>query len=126
MYTIRPEDLMQIGFSSGTTGTPKAVSRTHANNIASLSLSAPGFELVTEQDVVGVNSAYCHMSGIAMLINAFGNGATATILHCNEADSLIKALQRFPNINAVFSIIDYNFTVLFWSQLYTIMNSTKL
>ncbi|RWS18347.1 hypothetical protein B4U80_15037 [Leptotrombidium deliense] len=97
---------MQIVFSSGTTGTPKAVSRTHANNIASLSLSAPGFELVTEQDVVGVNSAYCHLSGIAMLINAFGNGATATILHCNEADSLIKALQSFPVSTVVTKIID--------------------
>lgn len=88
-------DLVVIGFSSGTTGKPKPVPRTHNNILSMRDLNNPGFEFIDHHDIVSCHPPLCHTGGLSLLVIPLYEGATVVILDGFEIENFISYVHIY-------------------------------
>jgi o-succinylbenzoate---CoA ligase len=92
---IRPDDILTILFTSGTTGTPKAVPLTARNHLASARASAR--RLGCEPDDHWLCCLpLCHIGGLAILLRSAIYGTSFELTRTFEAAPILELLRRRP------------------------------
>lgn len=107
--TIDPSDRIAILFSSGTTGKPKAVLKTHSSVVSMLSLRSPGFDFVPlaeDHHVISCHPHFGHVGGIAILLLSLMTGAVACIIDTFSVPKFLQAVNDH-SITTVFSVPSY-------------------
>lgn len=87
-----PDDCM-IGYTSGTTGTPKGAVTTHANLLLVALLNNLDFGL-TGDDRLLVTTPFAHRTALARLWNALTLGATLVIMPRFDAAETLATIER--------------------------------
>lgn len=86
-----------IGYTSGTTGSPKAYSRTHQSWIRSFEASAEAFRL-SEREHVCAPGPFIHSLTLFALMHALYNGSTFHMLERFDAAKLLDLCTDFPGM----------------------------
>jgi acyl-CoA synthetase (AMP-forming)/AMP-acid ligase II len=90
----RPDDLLVLPYSSGTTGLPKGVMLTHRNVVANLCQIAEVQTLTEGDTVIGV-LPFFHIYGMTVIMNqALRVGATVVTLPRFELDTFLTLVER--------------------------------
>ncbi|MBW3590281.1 MAG: AMP-binding protein [Actinobacteria bacterium] len=84
-----------VGFTSGTSGTPKAFSRSHASWLASFHVAQQQFDLC-KSDRVLVPGALHHSLFLFAALQSLWMGATACVLRRFNPSGLVRAVERSP------------------------------
>lgn len=90
---ISPDDLVEVMFTSGTTGTPKGVMLTHRNlmaNLQSICKVVPGEPNDRLVSILPLSHMYEQMAGLLMPLNA---GANVTYEPSRQPATLFKTLK---------------------------------
>jgi acyl-CoA synthetase (AMP-forming)/AMP-acid ligase II len=93
---IKPNDVVAIPYSSGTSGLPKGVMLTHANLVAQLQqLQAVHLTLTNEDTLIGV-LPFFHIYGMVVILNvAVCCGATTVTLPKFDPPLFLKVLKEY-------------------------------
>lgn len=86
-------DTAIIGYTSGTTGSPKGAMLTHANLMTSVLCTATYWRLSLD-DVYLVSVPIAHRTGLARLIGCFGLGVTLVVMPRFEATHAIELIRQ--------------------------------
>ena len=89
----RDFDDCMIGYTSGTSGTPKGAITTHANLVLTALLNNSDYNL-TEHDRVLVTTPFAHRTAIARLYNTLTLGATLVIMEKFDAAETLATIVR--------------------------------
>jgi long-chain acyl-CoA synthetase len=92
---VSPDDTFYIGFTSGTTGEPKAFIRSHRSWLASLHAAAIEFPVGADEHVL-VPGRLVHSLFLYALMETLCSGATAYLLPDFEAEDGLSVLRRYP------------------------------
>jgi long-chain acyl-CoA synthetase len=88
-------DTALLLYSSGTTGTPKAVELTHGNLAAASAMTAAALRAVLQDAVVLVAAPLCHGYGLGVGLDApLRTGATIALLERFDADAALDLVER--------------------------------
>lgn len=110
---VRPDDIMDVLFTSGTTGVPKGVLTAHRQTLAVSRAWALGAELVADDRYAIVNPFFHGFGYKAGMISALMAGATIYPLAVFDADVLLELIQRarisvLPGVPTIFtSLLDH-------------------
>ncbi|RWS15456.1 hypothetical protein B4U79_02702 [Dinothrombium tinctorium] len=96
------DDLIKINFSSGTTGRPKATSLRNRNLLAVLAIASEGFEIVTPNDTVAINSHFGHAGGTLMLAAALLQGSKIIVFANFDPSAYISWVEKYDITCAMF------------------------
>lgn len=77
---VIPKDIAVIGFSSGTTGKPKAVLRDHRGCVAFKAIAEWPSDMSTENSTMLVSAPFYHMSDVNLMLNSLFAGSKI-VLH---------------------------------------------
>lgn len=111
--SVRPDDVMDVLFTSGTTGLPKGVLTAHRQTLAVARAWALGADL-SEDDRYAVVNPFFHGFGYkAGMIASLMSGSTIHPLTVFDADALLELIQSaritvLPGVPTIFtSLIDH-------------------
>src|SRR4029079_14722083 len=89
-----PEAVVALPYSSGTTGLPKCVMRTHATLVANLAQSAAALPLEGHDVVIAV-LPFFHIYGLQVILNGgLRAGATLVVLPRFDLETFLRAIQQ--------------------------------
>jgi len=94
-YPSLPTNAFYIGFTSGTTGHPKAILRTHPSWLHSFAASQLEFN-ITPADTILVPGSLVHSLSLYTAIEALALGATLHILPSFSPKAVLQALNTVP------------------------------
>lgn len=100
------EDIFTINFSSGTTGKPKAVAKTHSALLSVSYLRTRGLDFVPIGEsghVVSCHPHFAHVGGMCMLILALTSDAVACIMDSFTVPKFLAAVNEH-RITSVFAV----------------------
>jgi acyl-CoA synthetase (AMP-forming)/AMP-acid ligase II len=90
----RPDDLVALPYSSGTTGLPKGVMLTHRNVVANLCQIREVQTLAEDDTVIGV-LPFFHIYGMTVIMNqALRTGATIVTMPRFELGAFLELIER--------------------------------
>jgi len=90
----RPDDLVALPYSSGTTGLPKGVMLTHRNVVANLGQVREVQRLTEDDTVIGV-LPFFHIYGMTVIMNqALRTGATVVTMPRFDLGTFLDLLER--------------------------------
>jgi 2-furoate---CoA ligase len=98
----RPEDLSLVLFTSGTTGKPKGVSRSHAAEVAATVLNLAAFPWRLGERTLGVMPLY-HTMGIRILLSSLFLGGTCILQQKWSPDEALQLVETH-RISALFLV----------------------
>ncbi|MWV42787.1 AMP-binding protein [Paenibacillus sp. HJL G12] len=90
-------ELLFIGFTSGTTGTPKGYMRTHLSWIQSFEATSEAFEL-NNMEHICAPGPFVHSLSLFALMQCLYSGATFHIVRQFEAGELLQLCSRIPDM----------------------------
>lgn len=94
-HGVSPDDPFYIGFTSGTTGDPKAFIRSHRSWLASLHAAAEEFPVGVDEHIL-VPGRLFHSLFLYAVVETLCSGATAYLLLDFEADDGVGILRCHP------------------------------
>jgi long-chain acyl-CoA synthetase len=134
-HVHRPDDVMSIIFTSGTTGTPKGVQLTCKNILSNIEAVLSQIEVSTKDNVLNILPLHHSFSCTVGLLAALVAGATVTFSYSLKSTDLLGAMREtgvtiFPGVPKLFTLLDREIfkkvdglglapRMLFWS-LYSI------
>ncbi|MNW32532.1 putative acyl--CoA ligase YhfT [compost metagenome] len=89
-------ELLFIGFTSGTTGAPKGYMRTHASWIKSFEATKEAFQL-NDMEHILAPGPFVHSLSLFALLQSLYNGVTFHIVQHFNAAKVLKLCQQIPN-----------------------------
>lgn len=89
-------ELLFIGFTSGTTGSPKGYMRTHSSWIKSFEATKEAFQLNHMEHILAPGP-FVHSLSLFALMHSLYNGATFHILQHFKAHKVLELCERIPN-----------------------------
>jgi acyl-CoA synthetase (AMP-forming)/AMP-acid ligase II len=90
----RPDDLVALPYSSGTTGLPKGVMLTHRNLVANILQSTAQQPVTAEDTLIGVLPLF-HIYGLSVVMNAvLRNGATLVTMPRFDLEGYLALVQE--------------------------------
>jgi acyl-CoA synthetase (AMP-forming)/AMP-acid ligase II len=90
----RPDDIVALPYSSGTTGLPKGVMLTHRNVVANLCQGRAVHPLTEDDTVIGV-LPFFHIYGMTVVMNqALRNGATVVTMPRFDLEGWLDLAER--------------------------------
>jgi long-chain acyl-CoA synthetase len=92
---VSPDAPFYIGFTSGTTGEPKAFLRSHRSWLASMDAAAVEFPIGAEEHVLAPGRLL-HSLFLYAVVETLSSGATVHLMHDFEADAGLGILRRQP------------------------------
>lgn len=102
--TFKPEatmddtnELLFIGFTSGTTGMPKGFMRTHASWIRSFEATSEAFELDTIEHMIAPGPLV-HSLSLFALMQCLSSGATFHMIQHFSAREVLELCEKFPKM----------------------------
>lgn len=110
---VSPDDVMDVLFTSGTTGVPKGVLTAHRQTLAVSRAWALGAELVADDRYAIVNPFFHGFGYKAGMISSLMAGATIYPLAVFDADALLELIQSaritvLPGVPTIFtSLLDH-------------------
>ncbi|RWS03398.1 hypothetical protein B4U79_08689 [Dinothrombium tinctorium] len=122
LESIDNDDLLQIVFTSGTSGKVKAVPLSHRNVCADVGTTFPEFNLIAEDDTVLCYLPLFHTAGSGILCLTAFAGATIAL----AVDDSSKALYRFCETYKVTSAYFVPVIVADFNEMYTEENKICL
>ena len=90
---VRPEDVVALPYSSGTTGLPKGVMLTHRNLVANLAQGEGALPMGADDVVVAV-LPFFHIYGLQVILNGgLRSGVTLVVLPRFDLETFLRVLQ---------------------------------
>lgn len=94
--SVKPESLLAVLFSSGTTGLPKAAMLSHRNAIAQLFASSiDNSPAIASHDVLLGTAPFTHVSGLLFNHAVFASGACLVIVKSSEPCDILPAIEKY-------------------------------
>lgn len=90
-------ELLFVGYTSGTTGMPKGYMRTHASWLASFEATAEAFQLHEMKQVVAPGP-FVHSLSLFALVQSLYSGATFHIVHRFDAAEVLQLCTHYPEM----------------------------
>ncbi|WP_422661089.1 AMP-binding protein [Paenibacillus sp. EC2-1] len=90
-------ELLFIGFTSGTTGTPKGFMRTHASWIRSFAATSEAFELDHIEHMTAPGPLV-HSLSLFALMQSLSSGSTFHMIQHFSAREVLDLCEKFPNM----------------------------
>ncbi|WP_235847645.1 class I adenylate-forming enzyme family protein [Paenibacillus tuaregi] len=90
-------ELLFIGFTSGTTGLPKGFMRSHASWISSFRATEEAFRL-SRMEHITAPGPFVHSLSLFALMQSLYSGATFHIVPQFEADEVLRLCERVPDM----------------------------
>lgn len=99
-YSAKPDDVLCIVYTSGTTGAPKGVKITHRGALENCRTEAEEILSLTEDDVALAVLPLFHVGGMWYhLFPSFATGCTSVLMPHFEAEKLLQTLEDFEVTN---------------------------
>ena len=111
----RPEDLSLVLFTSGTTGKPKGVPRSHAAEVAATLFNLAAFPWRLGERTLGVMPLY-HTMGIRILLSSLFLGGTCVLQQKWSPDEALQLIESH-RISALFLVPTMYHDLLSWPDL---------
>ena len=96
---VAPDDIAELVFTSGTTGSPKGVILTHRNIFANVEMAAPSFEVTPENRVLAILPLSHMFEQIADLFVPLSAGASVVYLSSLRPDVIFAAMAHYRITN---------------------------
>ncbi|KAH7983131.1 hypothetical protein HPB52_009448 [Rhipicephalus sanguineus] len=92
---LRPDSVLAIIFSSGTTGLPKGVQLTHRNVIAQMiSMGHLEESIFEEGDACLCSSSLSHIGGFWLCFGFLGNGCKVVLFHGSDVTRMLRTIEK--------------------------------
>ena len=97
------KDFACLLLSSGSTGHPKPIIRTHKNAL-NLTIQFQHKELwgLTENSVFSCQNVFAHSGGFTFLIHTIASGATAAIIPGFEGNKFINYIEKYKVLSKIY------------------------
>ena len=96
---VEPNDIAELVFTSGTTGSPKGVILTHRNIFANVAMAAPSFRVTPNNRVLAILPLSHMFEQIADLFVPVSAGATVVYLSSLRPDVIFAAMAHYRITN---------------------------
>lgn len=90
-------ELLFIGFTSGTTGKPKGYIRTHSSWITSFAATNEAFQL-NQLEHISAPGPFVHSLSLFALMQSLHSGATFHIIEHFDAEAVLQLCRRIPDM----------------------------
>ncbi len=96
---VEPDDIAELVFTSGTTGSPKGVILTHRNISSNVAMAAPLFRVTPKNRVLGILPLSHMFEQVADLFVPLSGGATVVYLSSLRPDAIFTAMAHYRITN---------------------------
>ncbi|MCH8961576.1 MAG: AMP-binding protein, partial [Bacteroidetes bacterium] len=96
---VEPDDIAELVFTSGTTGSPKGVILTHRNIFANVGMAAPSFQVTPNNRVLAILPLSHMFEQIADLFVPVSAGASVVYLSSLRPDVIFAAMAHYHITN---------------------------
>lgn len=110
-YDEKPEELLAILFTSGTTGVPKGVQLSNGNVLATIKAILKDIHLTTEDNILNILPVHHGYSSIVALLTPLWAGATVTFSESIKSTDLVSCIKEtkvtiFPGVPRLFELLN--------------------
>ena len=96
---VEPDDIAELVFTSGTTGSPKGVILTHRNIYANVAMAAPSFQVTPDNRVLAILPLSHMLEQVADLLVPVSAGASVVYLSSLRPDVIFAAMAHYRITN---------------------------
>ncbi len=96
---VEPDDIAELVFTSGTTGSPKGVILTHRNIFSNVVMAAPSFEVTPNNRVLAILPLSHMLEQVADLLVPVSAGASVVYLSSLRPDVIFAAMAHYRITN---------------------------
>ena len=107
----KPDDLLEILFTSGTTGVPKGVQLTNENILFTIKAILEDIHLTEDDNILNILPVHHGYSSIVALLTPLWAGATVTFSESIKSTDLVSAIKEtkvtiFPGVPRLFELLN--------------------